>query len=334
MVSVVADHPLVLKEAPDSIVVADDGDVWVASNSLQAFVRMDPDSGNFEKHPYANGGAIVLGATAGDRGSLWYLDGLNNMVVWRIDRFGLVRSVSLGGTDRGPPSGLGSIAGSTDATTIFRNTLVKFDEAGPREMTPMPTGHMSGGPIAIAADRTTWFSTYSGSTGIGWLTASGLYDFASTPQVSGLVACSGSGAAYLSWERGPGAHADDYVIGWLSNSGSQQSVRRWPAPSPTPTPGRLRIIPDTSTCGLCGGGLTKLPPRRSLGLLACTASTAWVQIDDRLDRLQPDGKVESFDLHSLLDGSDVPPESPNAATPQPVWIYSVAMQRLIELALR
>lgn len=59
-----------------------------------------------------------------------------------------------------------------------------------------------------------------------------------------------------------------------------------------------------------------------------------MQIDDRLDRLQRDGSIESLDLVALAAGATSSNFSPPVSPAQTVWVYSVSMQRLLELALR
>ncbi|MDQ6780322.1 MAG: hypothetical protein M3Z37_04100 [Candidatus Eremiobacteraeota bacterium] len=70
---------------------ASDGAIWIAADHEQAFIRVDVQSGAHTSFGYPNGGASVLTAAAGSEGSLWYIDGLNNGDVFRIERDGQFR---------------------------------------------------------------------------------------------------------------------------------------------------------------------------------------------------------------------------------------------------
>lgn len=334
MIEVIGDEPLALSEAPDAIVVASDGAVWVASGPLQAFVRESPGTDRFHEFPYTNGGAAVMSAAAGDGGAVWFLDGLNTEAVWRVDPDGAYSHVTLQGQARRNAAGLGAGDRSGRAAAILGDTLVRFGDDGSQQIWPIPGGYAPGGPIATGADGTTWFTTYDGDAGVGWLAPDGLFDFAPSTNASYLIACANTGAAYLSWNRESGAHVDDYSIGWVTEAGVQTHVRRWPAPTPTPAPVATRFrYPLAVTCGLCGAPMTP-SPRPSRALLACTSNTAWVQIDERLDRLEADGTIRSFDLASVLAGSVATADAPASNAAQTVWLYSVKSQRLIGLVVR
>jgi len=188
--TLVASYPLALGEAPDEIVTADDGAVWIASNQLQAFVRVSAATGRSTEFGYANGGATVLGAAAGDDGSLWYLDGLNNTQVWRVDTSRRVRALSLQPATKVGPGAIASFAeASQSPAAVYRDEIVRFADDGSRHVWLMPRGHAAGSPLAVGSDGTLWFTTYTTTTGVGWLKIDGLIDFALTPSLESRRLC-------------------------------------------------------------------------------------------------------------------------------------------------
>jgi hypothetical protein len=330
--AVVASYRLALKEAPDAIVPSNDGHVWIASNAAQAFIRIDALTGAQSTYHYDKGGASVEDAAAGDSGSLWYLDGLNTEDIWRIESDGRFGGIPVGDPGKVRASTVASINGDHAIATISpRNELIPFDSSGLAKPISLPAKYVSPGIITVSADSTAWF-TING--GIAWRTPSNTFGSTTVADVAYLTACGDSSAATMSWTGDPRQHADDYRITWVDTAGGARSARRWPAPpppSPNPRPSLHSI--SVVTCGMCGGIVVRRP-QRSLQLLRCTPSTAWVQIDERLDWLASNQEIRSFDLGALIsEGVDdqAAAEFPDA---QHVWVYSVKSQRLVEIQLR
>ena len=333
--SVIASFHLKLPEAPDAIVPSTDGKVWIVSNAAQAFIQVDSLTGTQSTYKYDKGGASVRAAVAGDDGSLWYLDFLNTETIWRIGRFGEFSALPPAQPMQVWAQDLATLDGTSGmATVTSKDELLPFSAHGAGTPIPIPKENGGAWEIALARDGTIWWTRYGG---VDWRTSAGTFgsaDFASEPSAAHLRACDGA-AATMGWTQDQGRHSDDYRITWIDTNGHVRGVRRWPAPPP-PTPQAeptgLRV--PVVGCGLCGRFLTHAPPRRSIGLLACTPSTAWVQIDDSLDWLATDGSIKPFDLGLLvagyagIDDGSAFPDAPR------VWVYSVKAQRLVELLMR
>lgn len=327
--TVVASYSLRLGEAPDAVVVSNDGHIWVASNAAGAFIQMDTLTGAQSTYRYDKGGAIVTDAVAGNDGSLWYLDGLNTEDIWRVGRDGRFSGISLGDPGHVMAGALASRNGaSAIATEPAQNQLLPFDDRGTGAPIAVPREDGSPWSIARSTDGTIWWSRYRG---IDWRTSVGRFGSAEVPDVSYLAAC-GTSAATLAWMHDAGHHRDDYRLSWIDTGGHVAEVRRWPAPPPTPTPRPTLLKVGVTTCGMCGG-IAHMPPRRSIGLVYCTPSTAWVQIGDSLTWLEASGKIRSFDLGQLIAGADDEAAADFPDAPR-VWLYSVKSQGLVELELR
>lgn len=328
--SVVTSYSLRLKEAPDEIIASNDGHVWVVSNAAGAFIQIDVLTGARSSYKFDKGGAVVTHAVAGDDGSLWYLDGLNTEDIWRIGSDGDFRGVTFRDSTHVLATALASNDGGETAAILSSGVLMTFDEHGPLEYYALPQVYHGRGPLALSADGTIWFGR---DDGIAWRTPENAFNSADVGDESDLTACGGHAAAALSWMTDPHHHVDDYRISWIDAGGRSQSVRRWPAPPPPTPASKPTYHAQVVSCGICGGGLTRMPPHRSRRLLSCTPTTAWVQIDDSLDWLASNGDIRSFRLSDLIgSGGEVQPNDfPDAPR---VWVYSVESQQLVELQLR
>ena len=309
------------------IVAASDGHVWMALNEDQRFIRVDALNGESTSYGFANGGASVLSAAAGPYGSLWYIDGLNNTTVWRIDSDGSYRSFAIAGLPLAP---LGDLARDDEGGVwVVRGgaqTIIDLDSSGALSKTvSLPPEYSVPARLTRASDGSLWFVH---SDGIAWFDAQqhvGSFKM-SVPRY--IVSCSDRGVAYLRLATEPYAHADDYIVGWADTTGLHPEVRRWPVPPspPTPSPRPLFYL-RTVGCGICGGTSKIVPPR--ITLLACTTSSAWVRVVDVIERVPRNGPVTSKRLDALATTA----ENMGVVGPH-AWIYDVKPHRLLELGFR
>ena len=320
---VVASFPLPMTEPPDNIVAASDAHVWVVANKNQEFIRVDELTGEQSSYAYANGGASVFAAAAGPVGSLWYLDGLNNTTIWKIDSDGRYNSTAVFQRIHALPGSLaGDELGRVWFTLSETQSIARIEAAGGLAAVAVPNEYRLPGILVRDSIGVLWFST---EDGVAWRDRHGHFEGVKAPNPSYIASCLGGSAAYLSVASESYAHADDYFVGWVTTAGTHRQVRRWPLPAP-PKPKPLRIG-SVSTCGVCGGPAKPTPPRKVL--LGCTNSTAWVRVGGTIDRLQSDGRVNAV----RIDAIGSVPATANLTSLR-VWIYDAKAQRLIELALR
>jgi streptogramin lyase len=321
---VVASFPLALTEAPAILVAASDAHVWVVANNNQEFIRVDELTGEHSSYAYANGGASVFAAAEGPDGSLWYVDGLNNTVVWKIGSDGRYSSTAVFERTHTLP---GSLAGDERGGVWFTQSqapsIARIDSGGGLVTVSVPTEYRLPGLLVRDSAGVLWFTT---EDGVAWRDRRGHFGGVKAPHPSYVTSCSDGSAAYLSVATESYAHADDYLIGWVTKAGVHRQVRRWPLPAP-PKPKPLRIGPVS--CGLCGGAYSGRLKAPRIVLLGCTISTAWVRVGDTIERLQNDGRVADVRIDAL--GSV--PAMANLVSPR-VWLYDANAQRLMELALR
>jgi len=321
---VVASFPLPLTKPPAIIVAASDAHVWVVTNDIQQFIRVDELTGEEDSYAYANGGASVFAAAEGPDGSLWYLDGLNNTRVWKIGSDGHYKSTAVLERLHTLPANLaGDERGRVWLTQVQTPSIVRIDPGGGLVTVSIPSAYRLPGLLVRDSAGVIWFST---EDGVAWRDRQEHFGGVKAPHPSYITSCLGGSAAYLSIAPETYAHADDYFVGWVTTAGTHRQVRRWPLPArPTPRP----FAAVRKVCGLCGNPYsTKLLPPR-VELLGCTTSSAWVRVGDTIESVHDDGRVAAVHIDAL--GSVH--AAADLVSPR-VWLYDAKTQRLMELALR
>lgn len=304
---------------PQSLISAGDDSVWVVPYFSQFFVYVDSRSGRRSTFgsPYHS---VITLATSGPNGALWFLSGTIGGGVYRIERDGHYQLFWLQDRFHDMPGGLVDNPGSDALVPLVdQHLVVDIDSAG--AMTAhealVEPNYSRNWSVVLSGDGTEWFSS---DRRLVWKVQGNQHDVRE-PNARKYTGCQGSSIAYLSIPSEPNAHYADYVIGWVSASGDQDEVRRWPRPKPIPR------------CDSCVRPAIVLPVRRPppppLAILTCSQSMAWVKVGDRLDRVGRDGRIETFSVVPRAIGREPNPERSAAK----VWIYDAGLHRLLELGL-